>query len=91
MDKHVSRNTSSSSSKGPLLLLPLSFSSSHIYTLATRRVVTVDSDGVLWHIHLRVYSLCAGRAHSDHSDKNEGEESDGRTLFSLCNVRRVQA
>lgn len=63
------------------------FFSSRTYTLVTRRVVTVDSDGVLWRIHLRVCSSRAGRAHSDHGDKNEGEESDGRA--SLLSVTCV--
>jgi len=42
--------------------------------LATRRVVTVDSDGVLWRIHLRMCSLRAEKAHSD-STKTKGKSA----------------
>lgn len=86
MDKNVSRNTSASSEGSPLLLPLFLFFPLHTYTLATRRVVTVDSDGVLWRIHLRVQL-----AQGEHIATRMRGKSATEELSSLCDVRRGQA
>lgn len=88
MDKHVSRNSSPFSKKPPLLL---PFSLTPFSPPAPTRswlggLLQLTPTG-FYGVSISVCSPRAGRAHSDHSDKNEGEESDGRA--SLLSVTCV--